>query len=81
MADLKDYSGEFKPDLKITDFSKSMMGKYAVEMGKFYSRLFDTRLESDYADMVFLDPIEIKNDIKTAENFVQTIASVIQRQK
>lgn len=36
MADLEDYSGEFKPDLKITDFSKSMMGKYAVEMGKFY---------------------------------------------
>jgi hypothetical protein len=36
MPELEDYSGEFKPDLKITDFSKTMVGKYAIECSKLY---------------------------------------------
>ena len=54
-------------------------GRISVELGKFYSRIFDTRLESDYADVVTIDVNEIKNDIKTAEIFISAVKSQIKK--
>ena len=54
-------------------------GLIPVELGKFYSRLFDTRLESDYADLVTIDLEEIQDNIKTAEIFIPTVKSLIKR--
>jgi len=36
MQELSDYSGEFKPDLKLEDFSKDMLRKYLQEVSKLY---------------------------------------------
>src|SRR4030042_3415407 len=36
MADLQDYSGEFRTDFKLTDLSKEALAREVVEMGKFY---------------------------------------------
>ena len=38
-------------------------GLIPVELGKFYSRLFDTRTESDYADLVTIDLKEIQDNL------------------
>ena len=52
-------------------------GLISVELGKFYSRLFDTRLESDYADLVTVELEEIQDNIKTAEVFISSVKSLI----
>ena len=49
----------------------------SVELGRFYSRLFDSRLESDYADLVTIDRGEIQDDIKTAEIFISAVKSLV----
>ena len=52
-------------------------GLIPVELGKFYSRLFDTRTESDYADLVTIDLKEIQDNLKTAEIFIPAVKSLI----
>ena len=52
-------------------------GLIPVELGKFYSRLFDTRIESDYADLVTIDLKEIQDNLKTAEIFIPAVKSLI----
>jgi uncharacterized protein (UPF0332 family) len=52
-------------------------GLIPVELGKFYSRLFDTRTESDYADLITIDLKEIKDNLKTAEIFIPAVKSLI----
>jgi uncharacterized protein (UPF0332 family) len=52
-------------------------GLIPVELGKFYSRLFDTRIESDYADFVTVDVKEISDNLKTAEFFISSVNSLI----
>jgi uncharacterized protein (UPF0332 family) len=52
-------------------------GLISVELGKFYSRLFDTRIESDYADFVTVDVKEISDNLKTAEFFISSVNSLI----
>jgi uncharacterized protein (UPF0332 family) len=52
-------------------------GLISVEFGKFYSRLFDTRLESDYADLVTINPEEIQDNLKTAAIFISAVKSLI----
>ena len=42
-------------------------------MGKFYSRMFDNRLESDYGDVVDLDEDDIKADLEEGEEFIKQI--------
>ena len=54
-------------------------GLIPVELGKFYSRLFDTRLESDYADLITLTMEEIRDNVKTAEIFISAVTSLIKR--
>ncbi|MBL7119834.1 MAG: hypothetical protein ISS53_04020 [Dehalococcoidia bacterium] len=36
MEELKDYSGPFRPDLKLTDFSKDLLARAWVETGNLY---------------------------------------------
>ena len=52
-------------------------GLIPVELGKFYSRLFDTRTESDYTDLVTIDLKEIQDNLKTAEIFIPAVKSLI----
>lgn len=52
-------------------------GLIQVEYGKFYARMFDTRLESDYGDIVEIEYADIAEDIKTAEQFVQKIIELV----
>ena len=48
-------------------------GVVSVAMGKFYSRMFDNRLESDYGDIVELDEVDIKSNLETAEEFIKQV--------
>ena len=36
MEELRDYSGKFRPDLKLTDFSKDLLARAWVETGNLY---------------------------------------------
>jgi len=36
LADLEDYSGEFRPDLKLTDFSKEALVRLLTAASKMY---------------------------------------------
>ena len=54
-------------------------GLIPVELGKFYARLFDTRLESDYADLITLTLEEIQDNVKTAEIFISAVTSLIKK--
>jgi uncharacterized protein len=44
-----------------------------VELGKFYSRIFDNRQQSDYGDVFTIEIEELKNDFETAENLINKI--------
>jgi uncharacterized protein (UPF0332 family) len=50
-------------------------GTLPADMGKFYSRVFDNRLEGDYGDVVELNEADIRADVKKAEEFVTQIES------
>lgn len=52
-------------------------GLFPVEMGKFYSRMFDNRQESDYGDIVKFDTDQIKNDLSQAGDFISLIENLI----
>lgn len=52
-------------------------GHVAVEWGKFYARLFENRMESDYADGVSVDAQELQADMDRAEQFIQTLEKQI----
>ena len=54
-------------------------GLIPVELGKFYSRLFDTRLESDYADLITLTMEEIRDNVKTAEILIFAVTALIKK--
>ena len=52
----------------------------SVDMGKFYSRMFDNRLESDYADWVEVEGQDMQAEFARAEEFVAQIAALINKQ-
>ena len=52
-------------------------GLVAVDLGKFYSRMFDNRLESDYADWVELEKQDVQEELVHAEEFINTIIAFI----
>lgn len=54
-------------------------GIFPVEMGKFYSRMFDNRQESDYGDIVTFDTEQIKNDLSQAGDFIARIERLIKQ--
>ena len=55
-------------------------GLISVDMGKFYSRMFDNRIESDYADWVEVEKQDIKEELARAEEFVSAITVLINKQ-
>jgi hypothetical protein len=53
MADLADYSGEFRPDLKLTDFSKEALVRLLVAASKMYlgaDGMWTTIIRKRYGD-------------------------------
>lgn len=52
-------------------------GLISVDLGKFYSRMFDNRLESDYADWVELEKQDVQDELVNAEEFINTIIALI----
>ncbi len=52
-------------------------GLISVDLGKFYSRMFDNRLESDYADWVELEKQDVQDELVHAEEFINTIIALI----
>ncbi len=52
-------------------------GIIPIEMGKFYSRMFDTRLESDYGELVKFEKNQIEENIAEAEKFIAKIEEYI----
>jgi uncharacterized protein len=50
-------------------------GLVSTEMGKFYSQVFEHRLESDYADVVELKEEDIRADLEKAQEFIAYIES------
>lgn len=60
-------------------FNKNFVktGDIPKEMGKFYSRMFDNRLESDYGELIEIDPDGIKQDLAAAAEFIDLITVMI----
>lgn len=54
-------------------------GIMPIEMGKFYSRMFDTRIESDYGELVQFEKSQIEADIAEAEKFIAKIEEYIKQ--
>ena len=52
-------------------------GLISVEVGKFYSRMFDNRLESDYGELVQIEPQDIKDQLAGAKDLIRTIEKLI----
>ena len=55
-------------------------GLVSVDMGKFYSRMFDNRVESDYADWVELEGQDMQAEFTFAEEFIAQITALINKQ-
>ena len=54
-------------------------GLISVDLGKFYSRIFDNRLESDYTDWVELEKQDVQDELVHAEEFINTIIALINK--
>jgi len=54
-------------------------GLISVDLGKFYSRVFEDRTESDYADWVELDKNETQQELARAEEFISAIITLINK--
>lgn len=53
---------------------------FPVELGKFYSRVFDNRQQSDYGDIVKVEAKQLTKDIKTASDFIDRIEKFVKQQ-
>jgi len=53
---------------------------FPVELGKFYSRVFDNRQQSDYGDVVKVEAKQLTKDIKTASDFIDRIEKFVKQQ-
>ena len=47
------------------------------DFGRFYSRMFDNRLESDYGELIDIEADEIRQDLTVAQKFVDLISTKI----
>jgi len=52
-------------------------GLISKDMGKFYSRMFENRLESDYADWVEVEKQDIQEELAHAEEFIIAVKALI----
>lgn len=53
-------------------------GIVPAELGKFYSRVFEHRLESDYGDAVELTEQDLRADLEKAQEFITLIGSQLE---
>ena len=54
-------------------------GSMGQEMGKHFDLLFDSRQESDYADLVVFETEDIRSWVERTELFIQHVAALIER--
>jgi len=53
-------------------------GKVSVELGKFFSRMYDFRQKGDYADFVKFEAEKMKEWLTMAEHFIKVLDQVIE---
>ncbi len=54
-------------------------GKVSVELGRFFSRMYDFRQKSDYGDFVTIQPEKVVEWLEQAEEFIKVIDEVIDK--
>ncbi len=76
----KDFSSS-KHSGVISLFNKNFVkpGIIPVELGKFYSRLFEGRMESDYGDWVELEDEITSEDFDLAQSFIDKIKKITEQ--
>lgn len=52
-------------------------GLVPVELGKFYSKIFDKRQQTDYGDVFEIDAQKLQDDLNTAGDFIDQIEKLI----
>lgn len=55
-------------------------GKVNVETGRFYSRMFEFRQKSDYADFVQFEEEKVKEWLVKAKEFIEEIERAIEKE-
>ncbi len=55
-------------------------GKVSVELGKFFSRMYDFRQKGDYADFVKFEAEKMKEWLTLAEHFIKELDQVIEKE-
>jgi uncharacterized protein (UPF0332 family) len=55
-------------------------GKVSVELGRFFSRMYDFRQKGDYADFVQFEEEKMKEWLVSAEHFINEIDQVIEKE-
>ncbi len=55
-------------------------GKVNIESGRFYSRMFEFRQKSDYADFVQFEDEKVKEWLVKAKQFIKEIEKVIENE-
>ena len=55
-------------------------GKVSVELGRFFSRIYDFRQKGDYADFVQFEEAKIKEWLVLAEGFINELDQVIEKE-
>jgi len=55
-------------------------GKVSVELGRFFSRIYDFRQKGDYADFVQFEEGKIKEWLVFAESFINELDQVIENE-
>ena len=53
-------------------------GKVSVELGKFFTRMYDFRQKGDYADFVQFEEEKMKEWLASAEHFINELDRVIE---
>ncbi len=55
-------------------------GKVSVELGKFFTRMYDFRQKGDYADFVKFEAEKLKEWLISAEHFINELDQVIEKE-
>jgi uncharacterized protein (UPF0332 family) len=59
------------------DFNFIKTGIVAVEIGKFYSQMFDFRQQGDYETLIFFEEEKVKRWLETAEKYMKILEDCI----
>jgi uncharacterized protein (UPF0332 family) len=55
-------------------------GIVPVEIGKFYSKMFDFRQEGDYDDFIYFEEEKVKEWLEAAEKYIQVLEGCIEKE-